>query len=178
MNPHDTGCKRKLLVPTGTEVTAQLDGAYRYKLQHRWGPGPLVMFAMMNPSDADLIYTDATVAKSTRLAKLWGFGGLLVGNACAYRATQQKRLLEVKDPVGPGNASALVDMAIAADMVVIAHGRLPGNLQCHASTMSTILRNMGFELHILRILSGNCPAHPLGRGKGHIPEDIRPTLWR
>lgn len=174
---HNTGCKRKLLVPVGTRVSAELDGPYRYKLSHRWEDGPLVMFAMMNPSDADLIYTDATVAKCTRLAKRWGYGGILVGNACAYRATQQKRLLEVDDPVGPQNCAALIEMSFQASLVIIAHGRLPGKLQCHASTMSNILRESGLELRILKLLSGNIPAHPLGRGKGFIPEDIRPTVW-
>lgn len=170
---HDTGCKRLMKVPKDVAVMAKLDGPYRYQLEHRWGMGSLVMFAMMNPSAADYHYTDATIAKCSRLAKRWGYGGILVGNACAYRATQQKTLLEVPDPVGPHNLENILDMADLAHRVVIAHGRLPGKLQIHATKMSAVLVAAGCRLHALRVLSGNCPAHPL-----YLPEDIEPKIWK
>jgi hypothetical protein len=133
---------------------------------------------MMNPSAANSgQYTDHTVMKCGRLAVRWGFMRLLVGNACAYRCTQSKNLLTVDDPVGPDNAQHILDMAAGASRIIIAHGRLPSGLNMHAANMVQCLRTTGKELYVLKLLPDGTPAHPLGRGKGHIPEDIIPKIW-
>ena len=54
------------------------------------------------PSTASVTHNDPSVAKCCRYASDWGYGSLWVGNSCAYRATDQKRLIAVADPVGPG----------------------------------------------------------------------------
>ena len=90
---HDHGCKRLMRVPAHWIVDGEISACehYRYKLTQRWGPGKLVLFCMMNPSGADPNVTDMTVAKCARLASRWGYGGIMVGNACAYRATNKNR---------------------------------------------------------------------------------------
>jgi hypothetical protein len=178
---HDSGCKRPIRLPKETRVYATFGGpndCYRYKLEHCWRMGDSrALFAMMNPSAADLEFTDATVAKCGRLAKRWGYDGLFAGNACAYRATDRMRLLEVEDPVGPGNHQALREMAESSDLVIVAHGKLPGDLQKYATQMVEVLRATGKPLHILGLSSDGTPIHPLARGKAHVPEDIRPRIW-
>ena len=77
---------------------------------------------MMNPSTADLEVDDPTVAKCGRLARRWGYAGLMVGNTFAYRATVQSRLAEVPDPIGPDNDRHLLEMAREAAMTVFAYG--------------------------------------------------------
>ena len=176
---HDHGCKRVMRVPIGWQVDGEISDCdkYRYKLSQRWANGPLALFCMMNPSGAVLDVTDATVSKCTRMAQGWGYGGLMMANACAYRATDKRRLLEISDPVGPRNGAALLEMAAQAGIIVIAHGRLPKGLQHHADTMSRDLRNAGHTLHVLRLLDDGVPTHPLARGKGCLPDDSKPVRW-
>ena len=132
---------------------------------------------MMNPSAADLAVTDATVAKCARLAGRWGYGGQIIANACAYRATDKQRLLRVADPCGPRNRATWLRLADRAALIVIAHGRLPGTLQMHAQAMCRALRSQGHPLHVLRLLDDGTPSHPLARGKGFISETAAPLAW-
>jgi hypothetical protein len=101
----------------------------------------------------------------------------LIGNACAYRATDRMRLLEVADPVGSRNHQAILEMAAEAGMIIIAHGRLPGALQVHADDMCRLLLEAGHKLHVLRLTDDGVPVHPLARGKAFIPENIQPVAW-
>jgi LmbE family N-acetylglucosaminyl deacetylase len=74
--------------------------------------------------------------------------------------------------------SAILDMAARSDLIVVAHGRLPGDLQRHASAMCEALRAAGHRLHVLRLTTGDgVPVHPLARGRGHIPENVVPQPW-
>jgi hypothetical protein len=54
----------------------------------------------INPSIADPLVDHPTVAACGRFAHAWNYGGLHVDNTFAYRATNQKCLLAVDDPVG------------------------------------------------------------------------------
>ena len=107
---------------------------YRYTLERDWGGVfGTVLFVMMNPSCADLDCDDATVSKCIRYVRRWGFDRLLVGNTFAYPATDQKRLLEVEDPVGPENDQHLLAMATLADQVVFAYGLPHAKLRSRGS---------------------------------------------
>ena len=177
---HDPGCKRIIRRQPGIEATANFGGpndCYRYNLIERWGHGPLALWCMMNPSGAGAEGTDMTVAKTGRISRRLLMGGQMIANACAYRATDRMRLLEVADPVGPGNSAAILAMADKAGLIVVAHGRLPGALQQHADAMVAMLRLAGHRLWVLRLTPDNIPFHPLARGKGHVPEDIIPSIW-
>jgi hypothetical protein len=133
---------------------------------------------MMNCSTGAADINDPTVAKVCQMARGWGFAGALIGNACAYRATNKMRLLDVADPVGPRNHAALLEMAAEAGLIVIAHGRLPGDLQVHANAMCRLLEDAGHRLHVLRLTDDGVPMHPLARGRRHIPVTTKPFPWR
>jgi hypothetical protein len=137
----------------------------------------MVLWAMMNPSTADFRFLDPTVAKTAHMSRLLGFGGQFIANAAAYRATDRMRLLEIADPIGPGNPAAILAMAAQANLVVIAHGRLPGGLQQFANSMCRLLSEAGHKLHVLRLTPDGVPMHPLARGKGHIPHTTKPIPW-
>lgn len=172
---HDAGGKTRLRIPAGWEVEGEFEGeddCYRVSLSHRWGPGPMALIGMMNPSNADHLCMDPTVAKTARIFKRLGFGGQFIGNACAYRATDKMRLLAVADPVGPGNEAAILRMASLASLVVIAHGRLPGGLQRHADAMCSTLRAAGHKLHVLALTKDGLPGHPL-----YLRETVVPRPW-
>jgi hypothetical protein len=102
---------------------------------------------------------------------------VLAAQSAGYRTTDRMRLLDVADPVGPNNAAYILAMARESGIIVIAHGRLPGDLQKHADAMCRLLCGAGHKLHVLRLTDDGVPMHPLARGKRHIPEDVVPQLW-
>ena len=79
------------------------DGQYRYGLWRSWGDGPRLPFVMLNPSTADASLDDPTIRRCIGFAKRDGYGGLIVVNLYAYRATDPKALLACADAVGPSN---------------------------------------------------------------------------
>lgn len=175
---HDPGGKVRLALPEGTVGTAVFGGRrqeYRYRLLRTWDErGAPVMFVMMNPSTADPLVDDPTVAKCGRYARTWGYGGLLVGNTFAYRSTDKRRLAEVPDPVGPENDAHLIAMAKSAAMVVFAYGQ-PGHptLRARGSQVARLLvEKAGITPHVLRLAKDGTPFHPL-----YLKESLRPVLW-
>ena len=77
---------------------------YRCQLREIWDASkPLVLWLLMNPSVACIDHSDPTLRRTGKFARSWGYGGQLVGNVHACRATSKKRLLEVADPIGPEN---------------------------------------------------------------------------
>lgn len=174
---HDPGGARMLKLPEGTKADAVFTGPnqeYRVMLSRVWDEAnkTRLLAGMMNPSTAGHEWDDPTVAKIGRLARRLGYGGLLVGNACAYRATDKMRLLQVDDPVGPENHEWLRSMAHRADLILIGHGILPKGLQLHARAMCDILAGSGKPLHVLRLLKDGTPAHPL-----YLPDALDPVVW-
>src|SRR5689334_11732215 len=119
---HDPGGKVRIPLPSHVLGHALFGGAaneYRYRLTRTWGTSSYVLFVMMNPSTANPSEDDPTVAKCRRLAVRWGYGGLHVGNTFAYRATDQNRLAQVPDPIGPDNDAHLLDLAKESALVVL-----------------------------------------------------------
>ena len=58
---------------------------------------------MLNPSTADEVKNDPTVERCERRARMWGYGGSIVFNIFAFRATDPKNMRAQSDPVGPDN---------------------------------------------------------------------------
>ncbi|WP_370245802.1 DUF1643 domain-containing protein [Acidipila sp. EB88] len=165
-----------LQLPEHVKGSAVFGGArkeYRYRLERCWDKGlPTVLFAMMNPSTAEPAFDDPSIATCRRYAVAWGFGTLLVGNTFAYRATNQRRPMEVADRVGPDNDRNLLRMARQASLPLLAYG------QPHK-----LLRPRGFE--VTRKLSKRCLPHVLAPCRdatsGHplsLRGDLQPTVWR
>lgn len=173
---HDPGGKVRLAVAEGVDSSAVFGGTnqeYRYRLVRTWAPGPLVMFLLMNPSTADIAVDDPTVAKCGRLARRWGYGGLLIGNVFAYRATDQSQLAKVADPVGPLNSHHLAAMARHAALIVCAFGTPKvASLLPHGPIIARTLHDHGHKLHALRLSKAGRPYHPL-----YLTESLTPTPW-
>lgn len=100
------------------------DHLYRYRLTRYWDfKLPTLGFIMLNPSTADGEEDDATIAKCVRYARRWGYGGLMVCNLYAWRATKPAALTRVADPVGALNdryLALLFQMASVARSAIIA----------------------------------------------------------
>src|SRR3954469_17706712 len=93
----------------GTGARFSADGLYRYALWRVWDADRgLCNFLMLNPSTADETVNDPTVARCARRARSWGYGGLVVTNLFAFRATDPSGLRAAPDPVGPEDDAAIV----------------------------------------------------------------------
>lgn len=82
---------------------------------------------MLNPSTADASVDDATITRCIGFAKLWGYGGLYVGNLWAYRATDPKELkhspeIKLNPKLREINNMHIINMALQCDDVIFAWG--------------------------------------------------------
>ncbi|WP_029605556.1 DUF1643 domain-containing protein [Kozakia baliensis] len=173
---HHVGDSRALRLKEDVVSTAEYDGpgdCYRYRLHRVWdSKRPSIMWLMMNPSVATEIGDDRTVAKCQRYARAWNYGGIFVGNTFAYRCTDQKRLLEVPDPVGPGNDAALLDMAKHSDKVILAYGAPHHrSLRDRGTEVAHMLAQAGIPLYAMRLSKSGRPEHPL-----YLPSVLEPQL--
>lgn len=144
------------------------DGVYRYTLTRLVDPellGPYrgtVNFVMLNPSTADAQVDDPTVRKCMGFAGRWGFQRLVVTNLYALRATDSTKLLDHRDPVGPGNDAAIREAAEIADLVLVAWGNGPGpslHLERRAEHVAGLIQKPLFCIE--KNLATGTPRHPL-----------------
>lgn len=175
-SPHHVGSSKALRLQDDVVSTALYGGpqeCYRYRLHRIWDDTlPTLMWLMMNPSVATEYGDDRTVAKCQRYARAWGYGAMFVGNSFGYRCTDQKRLLEVPDPVGPDNDAALLDMAQKADKVILAYGSpTHPSLRLRGNEVALSLHRAGIELSVMRLSKGGRPEHPL-----YLPSALTPSL--
>ena len=157
--------------PIRREAEISEDGRYRYLLIREWGDGPLVIFAMLNPSTADAEKDDPTIRRCMRFAHTWGFSGIIVVNLFGFRATSPKALLKADDPVGEGNHYAwirTIELARAREQPVNHKPDLVCAWGTNGSYMNQDEEVLGWaELEDARTLclgrtKDNHPRHPLG----------------
>jgi len=174
---HDVGSKVCIPLPLWVKGEAVFGGArqqYRYRLSRVWqAERPTVLFVMMNPSTADPLVDDRTVARCRNFAERWGYGRMLVGNTFAYRCTDQKRLLEVQDAVGPENDEHLLAMAAESEKIIFAYGKPHASLRSRGLAVARLFAGAGHTLHVLRLSQGGVPCHPL-----YLPSSLEPVVWQ
>jgi hypothetical protein len=156
-----------------TSATAQFSacGAYRYGLTRVWAAGPRLLFVMLNPSTADEVRNDPTIARCETRARTAGFAGFGVVNLFAFRATDPRALRLADDPVGPENDRIIRRAAAKAGFVVCAWGN-HGALNARALAVRHILSGCGKTLHHLGLTRSGQPVHPL-----YIPLAQGPIRW-
>lgn len=144
-----------------------LDGKYRYHLSREWDVDPFynMVFVMLNPSTADAEVDDATIRRCISFAQREGCSRLDVVNLFAYRSTKPEKLLEVEDPIGPMNRSAVARFISTGHIVVLAWGawwkkistsqRGPGLPRLNVEGMTSR------ELYCLGTTKDGSPRHPL-----------------
>ena len=161
---HDPG-GRPRIIPGGVVVNAQYGGkdrCYRYLLDWHWSDKPVLMVGMMNPSCANHLIADQTLLVCYGWAFNNGYGRLLVVNADAYRAADQRRLAEVEDPRGPENDKYILQAASEAYTIVMAYGEPKVKaVQGHGVRMANLLKMNGYSLNAWKLTKAGNPRHPL-----------------
>ena len=143
-------------------------GTWRYGLERRWAPGGTVLFVMLNPSTADALHNDPTIARCERRARAMGYGALRVANLFAFRATRPVDLRAAPDPVGPETDALLRAWAGEAALVVAGWG-IHGTLADRARAVAAWLPAGCCHLGLTR---DSHPRHPL-----YVGYDTRPQPW-
>ena len=150
--------------------TADMQGDYRYSLARVWDPTlePLV-FILLNPSTADETANDPTVTRCIGHARRLGYGGLIVVNLYAYRATDPRVMLKAADPVGPHNDQAIVE-AVTGRTVIAAWGTnaKPGRVR---EVLELIPPTTSMFVLQLTPVS-RVPQHPL-----YVGRSVTPIPW-
>jgi len=158
-----------------SEAGARFSACRRWRtlLWRRWDPArPVANFLMLNPSTADEFQLDPSCTRARVYAARWGFGGLIVTNLFAWRATDPDEMKSAREPVGKGNDVAILEAAHEAKLVVCAWGNHGAHLG-RSGRVAALLNDAGFRLHVLKMNAGGEPAHPL-----YLSGSLRPQSWR
>ena len=130
---------------------------YRYGLWRIWDEEiPYALFIGLNPSTADEVTDDPTIGRCISFAKNWGYGGLMMANLFAYRATNPEVMMQSEDPVGPENDQWLLQYADNAGVIIGAWGNLGG----HMNRAEEVLMMLP-DICYLKLNKTGHPAHPL-----------------
>lgn len=147
-------------------------GTYRFGLLRQWDPSrPPLLFIMLNPSTADHLRNDATVARCQVRAERGPWGGIAVANLFALRSKDPEALRVHADPIGSGNDEAILELASGAGQVVCGWGD-DGALGGRSAAVVAMLRASGVQLGYLRLNRSGEPAHPL-----YVPYRLGWNAW-
>ena len=103
------------------------DRAYRYVLRH-WCADTIsenpkrIAWIGLNPSTADEVTLDQTLATVCRYSRKWGFAEVVMLNLFAFRATDPRYLKRATDPIGPDNDEHLLTEVRNVDRVIACWG--------------------------------------------------------
>lgn len=101
------------------------DRRYRYWLTRSWDDAlPMMCVIGVNPSTADESVDDPTIRKCLGFAQRLGFGGLLMLNVGAYRATDPREWHKADDPFGRENTVEHLKEYIAQNSVCCREGEI------------------------------------------------------
>lgn len=143
------------------------DRMYRYILTRTWDTTkPYIIFVGLNPSTADETEDDNTIKKLVRYSKRWGYGGIIMTNIFAFRATQPKDMKKAEDPIGPDNDRYLCNIISSGQATtVVAMWGNHGVYKQRGERVKQLLNEMEFKGYInlkcFEISKQGQPKHPL-----------------
>lgn len=157
---------------TGGGAVFDIAHQYRYLLWRRWNTAqPMLGFIMLNPSRANAGADDPTSTRCNNRAISLGYGGVLVANLFAYRATDPRQMKMMNDPVGRWNDDAIRFALAQAGMVIAAWGQ-DGRHRDRQLDVIAIAQEHKVRLHHLGLTKDGLPRHPL-----YISRDMYPVAW-
>lgn len=152
--------------------SAQLSecGTFRYYLVRRWDNSlPTLNFIMLNPSTADALEDDPTIRRCIQFAKDNGYGGIIVTNLFAFRATNPKVLLaacrenqyDLDKVYGPKNHTWLCQGVASSKTVCCAWGAHKAVDFADFPGLAAIFKTMNADVRCLGTTKAGEPKHPL-----------------
>ncbi len=154
---------------TTSSATFSPDRIHRYALWRTWDKSKgIAMFIGLNPSTADEVKNDPTVTRCINYAKRWGYGGMIMSNIFAFRATDPKVMKAAIDPVGAENDKWLLKLAEEASIIMAVWGN-HGEFKKRGKAVMNLFE--GIELHCLTMNKTGHPKHPL-----YCSNELKPVL--
>ena len=149
---------------------------FRYLLWRIWDASkPLLIFIMLNPSTPTADKNDPTVERCERRARRDGFGGVMVLNIFAFRATDPNDMKAAEDPVGPHNdyfiRSIMMKAKHQGDTLIVAWGS-HGRYRDRAREVANHAKDIGVPLYALGLTKSYEPRHPL-----YLKNDAQLIPW-
>lgn len=141
------------------------NGLFRYALARVWSKvDPTLLVVMLNPSTADALQDDPTVTRLIHRAQAAQYGGLLVCNLYAYRATDpkelEKRHARAQDIIGPENNDVIKASARKCGHAAVAWGAHP-LVKRREQTVLNLLYETHPRLLMIDRTKDGYPKHPL-----------------
>jgi hypothetical protein len=159
--------------PSGAVFSA--NERYRFSLWRRWKEDvdrrEMVAFIGLNPSTADETKDDPTIRRCRGFAKDWGYGGMMMLNIFAFRATDPEEMKAAFDPVGVGNDDALLDSSSKWGKIICCWGAHGGHLGRSERVQRRLVKYQ-IEAYHLGLTQKGEPRHPL-----YLRADTKPVLW-
>ncbi len=134
------------------------DMRYRYAYFQSWNAAlPLVLWVMLNPGTGETeMRRRNTLERCKQWSRSWGYGGLLIGNAFAFRTKAARELKRAPEPTNFHNDEALSFLAANAQKTIVAWGN-GGALEQRSQALAPILRGA----RCLGVTKRGEPRHPL-----------------
>jgi hypothetical protein len=150
---------------------------WRYALRRQWSTGDRVCFILLNPSTADETQDDPTIRRCIRYAKDWGYGGMVLGNIFAFRATNPCDMRAAADPVGKLNDSWLLALAAEAQGNIVCGWGNHGAFMGRGAAVLQMLRENDWKPKALAKTGTGEPGHPLYLRANLLPFEIAPSPY-
>jgi hypothetical protein len=142
---------------------------YRYQLWRVWDlEAPYLNVIGLNPSTADENADDPTIRRCVGYAKDWGYGGLIMTNLFAWRATKPSMMKKAKEPIGKGENDYWLTVTSHSAGLVLAAWGIHGTFQERDKAVIQMLP----ELHCLGTNDDRTPKHPL-----FLSKKLKPILY-
>ena len=145
---------------------------WRYLLWRQWDNSlPTATFVLMNPSTADEVNDDPTVAAQQVRVSYWPelglpkVGAIVVANAFAWRETDSRKLpagvAAGIDIIGPENDKFIVRACKLATIVIVGWGK-PGHMLLNrGEQLLQLFAKHDIKVHALDVNKDGSPKHPL-----------------
>ena len=141
-------------------------GRYRWSLPRIWdSQKPMLGFVMLNPSTADGLEDDPTIRRCIGQAQRRGFGGIIVTNLFAFRATSPDDMKAEDQPVGVWGTEAIISKASESETIIAGWGT-HGTHRGRDEEVKALIVELGRPLYAVRLTKDGHPGHPL-----YIPYD-------
>ena len=167
--------KTPALFPSQCTAIISDCGKYRYRLTRVWNDAkPPMCWIMLNPSTADAFVDDPTIRRCIGFAKSMDFGGIVVVNLFALRATDPAELMVSEHPAEAADAPVGTNDSHVLECAkqygaVCAWGANPA-AKYRAPYVLKLLQREGIEPDCLGVTRDGHPKHPL-----YVPANTRPV---
>lgn len=147
-------------------------GQHRYTLTRAWGMNPDTLKVIgLNPSTADAMQDDPTIRRCVDFADQMGFGGLVMLNVYAFRATDPKVMFRDRwPPDDEVNDTVLLRELSTVPWAVCAWSDLVPSPR--ARWVLHLFETVGCEPRVFGLTKSGAPRHPL-----YLPRTARPEIW-